>query len=388
MGGGTEKHVSELCSRLEMTGTLGLILRPNQNNQDLVEIAHPQIRDIPNLGKIDLKHGLPEAVEIMRELGLIHVHIHHLMGYSRACFYFLPQLCRELGISYDFTFHDYMPVCPRINMIDGSGVFCDKGGVAECETCIRASGSPFGDLSVGAWRLDYEHLLRGARRVYVPDIDGQARISRIMPGFNIEVRPHPERAHSYAKQPPLRRSAGDCLRVAIIGNLAWHKGSEQLKLCAEDAMRRQLAITYVVFGSCEPSLDHLPNVEILGRYHQEDLKLLLAGRPCHLAFIPSVCPETYCFVLSEALTAGLFPVTFDLGAQARRVRALGWGLSLPFSFVHEPSKVNDALLACDVTPMPEFGTSIGDSYADLLRDYYQLPIQPMGSQLHDVDVPI
>src|SRR6185503_16765931 len=99
----------------------------------------------------------------------------HLYGYSRDAMYFFPALCQETGIGFDFTFHDYMAICPRINMIDAGGVFCGKGDVAGCETCIRAEGSEFGDVSVGAWRADYERLLRGARRLFAPNQDGQQR---------------------------------------------------------------------------------------------------------------------------------------------------------------------------------------------------------------------
>ena len=35
--------------------------------------------------------------------------------------------------------------------------------------------------------------------------------------------------------------------------------------------------------------------------------MLLARERCHLSFFPSVWPETYCYTLSQAFFAGLYP---------------------------------------------------------------------------------
>jgi GT2 family glycosyltransferase len=385
-GGGTDKHVLELCALLEEVGVASYILQPLRANGNLAEIVHPRIRDIPNIGYIDVKHGLAEAVELLHELGVFHMHVHHLSGYTHESLHFFPALCREAGIGYDFTFHDYVPICPRINMIDASGVFCGRGDLTGCEACIKAAGSPFGDVNVGAWRADYERLLRGARRLFAPDDDVRQRLQQLMPSLHITVRPHPEAVPAIRGR-PLQRAEGDPLRVAVIGAIGPHKGSRQLKLCAEDAARRRLPISYVLFGHSDiPELADLPNVEVTGPYRQEELQLLLARRPCHLAFIPSVWPETYSYVLSEALSAGLFPVAFDLGAQARRTRAFGWGLLLPLAIIDRPREVNNALLSCKVPAMPDRTPVAGAQlYADILADYYQLDRGPAASADAPVD---
>ena len=49
------------------------------------------------------------------------------------------------------------------------------------------------------------------------------------------------------------------------------------------------------------------------------------------------------YTLSAAMAARLFVVCFDMGAQAERVRAWGWGQVLAYDL--EPDAVNQALLA-------------------------------------------
>ena len=63
-------------------------------------------------------------------------------------------------------------------------------------------------------------------------------------------------------------------------------------------------------------------------------------------------PETYSYTLSEAVLAGLYPVTFDLGAPAERMAAWGYGQCLPVDLMRDPAGINAALLACAATPAP------------------------------------
>ena len=81
---------------------------------------------------------------------------------------------------------------------------------------------------------------------------------------------------------------------------------------------------------------------ITGEYTEPGAVPLIREQRGHVAFIPSIWPETWCFALTRAWQAGLPAVVFDLGAQADRVRATGRGTVLPLGL--EPARVNDALL--------------------------------------------
>ena len=97
-----------------------------------------------------------------------------------------------------------------------------------------------------------------------------------------------------------------------------------------------------------------------------------------MAFLPSIWPETYCYTLSVAALANLFPVVFDLGAQAERIQEWGWGLCLSVNMNDDGTAINDTLLACDISPPPEDIveriTSPGQFGPDYFTGYYDLPI--------------
>ena len=113
-------------------------------------------------------------------------------------------------------------------------------------------------------------------------------------------------------------------RVGVIGAIGVHKGYDVLLACARDAARRDLPLAFTVIGHTHDDaradgdrarLRHRPVSR--GRAAGADRA---AQRP-HLAFLPSVWPETWCYALGAAWRAGLAAVAFDLGAQAERIRA-------------------------------------------------------------------
>jgi O-antigen biosynthesis protein len=97
---------------------------------------------------------------------------------------------------------------------------------------------------------------------------------------------------------------------------------------------------------------------------------LLAERRCHIAFLPSPWPETYSYTLSEVWAAGLYPVVFDLGAMAHRIRRRNWGHLIPIDLASSYAAINDILLSLD-PPAPPAGFRTSDKqYATIWSEYY------------------
>ena len=85
---------------------------------------------------------------------------------------------------------------------------------------------------------------------------------------------------------------------------------------------------------------------MLGRYFDNELQAKIAAYDPHVILIPSIWPETYCYVLSSALASGRRVAVFDLGAQSERARAHDPDhLLFPLELAHRPAEMMDALLA-------------------------------------------
>ena len=141
-------------------------------------------------------------------------------------------------------------------------------------------------------------------------------------------------------------------RVLVPGAIGVEKGYGVLLALARDARARRLPLSFIVVGytiSDAELMDAGP-VFVTGPYAEEEATALIRAQQAHLALIPSVWPETWCFALSRAWDAGLPAAAFDLGAPAERIRRTGRGWVLPLAL--PPPALNDALLRLPLSPTP------------------------------------
>jgi hypothetical protein len=244
--------------------------------------------------------------------------------------------------------HDYACVCPRVTFSLPDGRYCgEPAEPGACEACIADHGRRDGaELPVAALRAASAAALAAAP-VVVPSADVAARLARHFPRVAARV----VRPESDADLPPLAPPPrAPRRRVAIPGAIGPDKGYDVLLACARDAASRDLPLEFVVVGHSvvghstgDARLMQTGRVWVTGRYKEGEGEALLRAQGASLAFIPSTCPETWCFALSLAWRAGLAACAFDLGAQAERVRATGRGFLLPLGL--PAASINTALLA-------------------------------------------
>ncbi len=120
---------------------------------------------------------------------------------------------------------------------------------------------------------------------------------------------------------------------------------------AQDARARRLPVSFVVVGytNDDAALMDAGPVFVTGQYAEAEAVALIRAQRAHLALIPSVWPETWCYALSRVWQAGLPAAAFNLGAPAERIRRTGRGWVLPLGL--PPSALNDALLRLSLSPL-------------------------------------
>jgi glycosyltransferase involved in cell wall biosynthesis len=260
-----------------------------------------------------------------------------------------PDLARSLGVTYDVTLHDFTPICPRIHAIDYRGRYCGlPRDPSACDRCVgRAGRLTVTPSRVAEWRQANERILRAAVSIVAPSNDTVERYARVWPGLAIRCTPHePDRAPPAAARRPRGCGASEPVRVAVAGSIHRMKGADVLLEAAADASRRKLPVRYSVIGSSiyDRKLRRL-GVTVTGRYDRARLPALLTEAGVHLVWLPSIWPETYCYVLSEIWEAGYYAVVFDTGAPAERIRKHGAGSILPIEWLDEPARVNEHFLS-------------------------------------------
>lgn len=368
MGGGTEQHFQEL-RRLAASEDVGtLIIRPSGDSPTRVTVSVDSLDCVPNLAPFDTRWEAESLAYLLTELGVRHIHCHHLAGLDEDAPDWLARVAAAAGIHFDYTLHDYSAICPQITLIDGSGRYCGEPEVARCEDCVQRLGSPYGKVRVASWRGRYRALLRQARRVFVPSADVALRMKRYFPEIEMTVRGHLE--PPVARRLNVKREPGERLRVAVIGAIGPHKGHHLLIACAADARARNLPLEFVVVGyTADDERAASAGIAITGAYQSnDDVFETLERVGAHVALFPALWPETYSYTLSVALNAGLFPISFDIGAIAERLKTLKTGLLLPIADMDRPAVVNDALVSLMKKPLPIVPAV--PSHTPRLSDYY------------------
>lgn len=375
-GGGTEKHARDMAKWLAEEGVKVFTLKPRESNPARCHIGY--FGDAPGLDIPNLEFDVSEEVaiyEALAQLGIAHIHIQHLVGYDERYYHLLPRLAERLGVSLDITVHDYFPFCPRIHLIGSTGKYCGEPDLSSCNSCVKHNGAPPGPVDVATWRTRYADLFSTARKIFVPDTDVSVRMGRYFDGVTFTVRPHPETWERKPRQSV--PSVDGKVRVALIGALFELKGAKVLRALVENAHIRNLPLEFHLigyYGVYDPSIFTFPNLVITGKYEEAHVGRLIEESQAKIALFPAVWPETFSYTLSLAYQHGLFPISFDIGAPANRIRDCGWGELWPVEIWDDAATMNDRLCSLEVPPRPDKLSifSKSDTYPSLVRDYYQL----------------
>ncbi len=297
-GGGVRRHIDELAAMLGERCDV-LLLQPA--TAERVKLSWLKAAEDFS-AFFTLPAESAELASLLRELGLVRMHFHHVHGLPRA----VLDLPREAGVPYDCTLHDYYAICPQYHLNAADGRYCGEPDAAGCAACLAQRPGQWG-LDIASWRDALGTLLRGADRVIAPTHDVAQRIARYFPDVETLVLPHPETAPA---------DPGRVIKVVTLGNLSPEKGLRIVAACAADARARRLPLAFRVIGSTTEPVPQWPAapLSIQGQYADEDLLSLVAAERPDVIWFPAQVPETYSYTLSSALAVDAAIVVSSLGA--------------------------------------------------------------------------
>ncbi|MBS9719405.1 glycosyltransferase [Tianweitania sp. BSSL-BM11] len=386
LGGGTQKHVEELDNRLIEAGLRVVIAAPVEGDSASFAL-HGDVIETPNLAATSsfplTREGLREAITAQRTgFG----HVQHTIRFGNSHPSLFGGAFKAAGVPYYVTLHDYFAICPRVTMIDGSGVFCGEPAVSVCEECVAMNGSSVSVKSVPVWRKEWAAFIQGAVSTYVPDEDVAERLRRNLPQVSLSVRPHFEAAFRSSIKANKVNNPEGIVRIGIIGAIGPHKGSRILRDLAQISQLSELRIEFSLIGysDIDEELCSYENFSVSGPYKRADLPRLIDAANIDRILLPAVWPETYSYALTEILRAGCLPVAFEIGAVANRLRRYGVGRLVPLIYAFDPVSLLDELvrpIAQD--EVGEIDTFKDAAYSNFLSEYYSLEVpQGVNSGLH------
>ena len=317
--GGTRRHVEELTSYLEGRATVfTLVPLPDHFVRLQWQAPHEALQQLFHW---PTQSG--QLLDMLRSIGIVHVHYHHLLGVDTQ----ILRLAERLGVSYDFTAHDYYTACPQIALVDRQHNYCGERGIAQCTACLAQRPAPTGE-TIEDWRLRHRLFLNGARYLLAPSRDVAQRMQRYFPNANLRFVPHLDiAADTVLAQPCPRRLSPDAyLRIMVIGAVNEVKGANMLEAVALRAASLGAPLDFHLAGYAHRHLVTQPHASLTvhGAYADEDLPRLLERLQPDIVWFPARWPETYSYTLSACLFAGVPVAAPDLGAFPERLGQRRW----------------------------------------------------------------
>lgn len=285
------------------------------------------------------------------------IHVHSLMGISKKFF----LMAKELGITIIYTTHDYFGICPKINLLYEQHVCLNQSG-DNCSICCRnikdtekldtilykaymklISIEMFRNIMQKEKIVEMvsklkKQLERKSRKCDNSVIEQNNSDYRLLKKYyleifqNIDIYHFNSRqaedifrknieikcgrvidiAHKDIKDERHKKNFGNILRISYLGTLQQIKGFYLLKEVLDELyLERKEFILNVYFSSRQENDEYI-------RYHAPYSynKLEDVMDETDLLVVPSICMETFGFVVKEAISYGVpCLITENVGAK-------------------------------------------------------------------------
>ena len=230
--------------------------------------------------------------------------------------------------------HDFYPVCPSYTLINKDGRYCGVPKIDVCQNCISNlnpiySGIIDNNINIYNWRKSWGNWLKASKQIVYFSNSSKEILLKAYPfaKSNLKIIPHvvdwiPIKVPSIQK---------DKLHIGVIGSLNYAKGASAVNNLVNYIEEKKLHIKVTLLGEITPAFFN-SKINILGRYEKKDLPDLIEKNKINMILMPSIWPETFSYVTSEIIKMNLPLVSFDIGAQAERLKTYKRGVILPHNY--------------------------------------------------------
>lgn len=245
--------------------------------------------------------------------------------------YLLIDIKKSTSARLRVLVHDFFLVCPSHFLIDHEGKHCHVPHVSVCSRCLPKNQQGFTtlflDRDMPKWRSIWGAMLSIADEIVTFSHNSSTLLLKAYPHIEkgkISVSPH-EVTHMSGQLPKITNT--DSLRIGVVGQIGFHKGSLFIQSLAREIRRRNADVKIVVIGVIEAVCDPLV-VTQTGPYQHDELTGLIEKSGANVFLFPSIWPETFSYVVHELMTMRLPVAAFNLGAPAERLERYQKGLVL------------------------------------------------------------
>lgn len=227
--------------------------------------------------------------------------------------------------------HDFFLACPSHFLIDHTGKHCHVPHVSVCSSCLPKNQQGFATLflerDMPKWRSTWGVMLSIADEIITFSQNSSMLLLKAYPQIEksrISVIPH-KVFHVLDRLPKVTNT--NSLRIGVVGQIGFHKGALFIQSLTREIIHRKADVKIVVIGAIEVMCD--PRVVTqTGPYKHDELIELIEKSGANVFLFPSICAETFSYVIQELIAMNLPVASFNLGAPAERLATYPKGLIL------------------------------------------------------------
>lgn len=245
----------------------------------------------------------------------------------------LVALAERMPAKLEIALHDFFPFCPSPHLMNAEGKFCRlPDNPQTCHACLLKSHQSFvpiyGIQQIPVWRQQWRKLMIAADVIHVFSKHMITTLHAVYPDIERSAIHYVPHSTAYFEQVTALDPPAQPLRIGIVGNITPIKGSgvvTDLAHALAEAGRHDIEL--IVIGTLHARSNKA--IRQTGHYQHDDLPGILTREKVNMILFPSICPETFSFVIQEMKRLALPVAAFDLGAQAEYLADYPKGLILP-----------------------------------------------------------
>jgi len=251
-------------------------------------------------------------------LGANALEVHSLAGFTNPgqLVGWLSARVRQ-GLEVTFWWHDHYLICPTRHLLAPSGRYCGLPAVEDCAACLpdnpHCLDKPLRSVGMPAWRRQWGELLAQSVAIRVFSASSHELLTELWPALAPKIRVIPHEV-THIPLTPVAVAPGAPLNIGVIGHIGAHKGAGAVAALARHIKAGASEARITVLGTLDTSVPAGVVTET-GTYLPQDLPALVHEHRVNVLWLPSLWPETFCFVLHEMKAMGLPILAYDVGAQ-------------------------------------------------------------------------
>jgi glycosyltransferase involved in cell wall biosynthesis len=261
------------------------------------------------------------------------------------------ELIINLKTKYNFElvtlFHDFYPICPSYTLLNKDGRYCGvPQDMSICRQCLPKVPARFSafiqpGMDIERWRLIWKRMLSCSDGITCFSENSREIVLKAYPTVaeKIKVVPHAV-SWDESNMPHINYDAP--LHIGIVGKINYAKGLDVVLGLVQAIQERKKNIKITVLGEVD-AVTPIKGLTVTGGFKKDDLPKLIEELGINLFLFPSVCPETFSYVVAELILMNVPLACFDIGAPADRIRNYSKGKVL--SLDTDSSAILEILLA-------------------------------------------